>query len=106
MAKGANQNRLSNGRGVIVEQNTVFDDYLLPPAEELSKLNQIDQNIITWIMKRAEMEFAFIILVLAMLFSLYLIKSEMSVEGSLFAGSTIVIAAVFFIKASKNREVK
>jgi uncharacterized membrane protein len=41
---------------VAIEQSTVVDDNLLPSAEELAKLKQVDPNIILWIMQRAEKE--------------------------------------------------
>jgi uncharacterized membrane protein len=41
---------------VAIEQQTIVDDNLLPPAEELEKLNQIDTSIIPWIMQRTEKE--------------------------------------------------
>ncbi|MDR1198638.1 MAG: hypothetical protein LBK94_06455 [Prevotellaceae bacterium] len=39
-----------------IEQNTIIDDNLLPSADELEKLKQIDPNIISWIMARTEQE--------------------------------------------------
>ena len=121
----------------MLEQNSIIDDNLLPPAEELAKLNEVNPDIIKWIMERTSMEqdarikfneermklakydlhcvhgynftaliFALIVLVAAMFFSYILIKNEMNVAGTCFAGGTIIIAAIFFIKASKNKEVK
>lgn len=137
MAKQAQQNKVSNKHGLTLEQNSVIDDNLLPPAEELSRLNEINPDIIKWIMERTSIEqdaridfnknrikltgkdlkcihgynftaliFAFVILVCAMLFSYFLIKTGMDVAGTCFAGGTIIIAAIFFIKASKNKEIK
>jgi len=46
-----------NQRGeAVVEQNLSIDDYLLPSAAELEKLKEVDQNIVVWIMARAEQE--------------------------------------------------
>lgn len=39
MAKKAEQNRLQDKNGLTVEKNTLYDDSLLPSADELSKLN-------------------------------------------------------------------
>lgn len=39
-----------------IEQNTVYDDSLLPAADELTKLNAIDSQIIPWVMRRTEVE--------------------------------------------------
>ena len=54
MAKKAEQNTLSDHRGLTLEQRTVVDDNLLPPAEELAKLNDISKEILPWIMNRTE----------------------------------------------------
>lgn len=56
MAKKAEQNTLSDHRGLTLEQRTVVDDNLLPPAEELAKLNDISKEILPWIMNRTEKE--------------------------------------------------
>lgn len=57
MSKRAEQNRISSTpNGVALEQNTVYDDSLLPAADELSKLNAIDPDIVPWIKKRTEIE--------------------------------------------------
>ncbi|GHT38626.1 hypothetical protein AGMMS49965_02600 [Bacteroidia bacterium] len=40
----------------IIEQQTIVDDNLLPCAEELSKLKDIDPLIIEWILQRSEKE--------------------------------------------------
>jgi uncharacterized membrane protein len=57
MVKRAHQNKLSNNKnGVMLEQNTVYDDSLLPSADELAKLSSISEDIVPWVMKRAEVE--------------------------------------------------
>ncbi len=56
MVKKAEQNTLSNNRGLTFEQKTVVDDNLLPSADELAKLNDISKDIIPWIMGRTERE--------------------------------------------------
>jgi uncharacterized membrane protein len=57
MSKKHQQTRsVANRSGVAIEQQTIVDDNLLPPAEELEKLKQIDPSIIQWIMQRAEKE--------------------------------------------------
>jgi len=43
-------------RGVQVEQHEFFDDNLLPDAEELFKLKELDPTVIDWIKERAEKE--------------------------------------------------
>jgi uncharacterized membrane protein len=47
---------IANRNQVAIEQNTIVDDNLLPPAEELEKLKQVDASIVSWIMQRAEKE--------------------------------------------------
>lgn len=57
MGKKAEQNRISSGQdGVMLEHRAVYDDSLLPSAEELGKLKEIDPEIIPWIKKRTEIE--------------------------------------------------
>lgn len=57
MGRKAEQNKLTTGsNGVQLEHNTVYDDNLLPAADELAKLNSIDPNIISWIKQRTEIE--------------------------------------------------
>lgn len=57
MGRKAEQNRLIHqGESVAVEQTSVYDDNLLPSADELSKLQQLDPDCINWIKKRTEIE--------------------------------------------------
>lgn len=57
MGRKAEQNRLIHqGESVAVEQTSVYDDSLLPPAEELAKLQQLDPDCLNWIKKRTEIE--------------------------------------------------
>jgi uncharacterized membrane protein len=58
MVKQSQQNRLAknNKNELMVEQNLTIDDSLIPTASELEKLKEIDPNIITWILSRAEIE--------------------------------------------------
>lgn len=56
MAKKAEQNKVCDKTGLTLEQNTVYDDNLLPSADELAKLDTVSKDIIPWIMKRTEME--------------------------------------------------
>lgn len=57
MGKKAEQNRISSGQdGVMLEHRAVYDDSLLPSADELGKLKEIDPDIIPWIKKRTEIE--------------------------------------------------
>jgi len=52
--------------------------------------------------------FAFVIIILGILFSYVMIKNDMKIEGTIFAGTTIVVAASLFLRKSKfaNRQKK
>lgn len=133
MAKKAEQNTLSDHRGLTFEQRTVVDDNLLPPAEELAKLNDISKEILPWIMSRTEKEqdarisfnenrmrlsekdlnfahrynmialiMAFVIVILFLAASFYLIISGKEVLGTLFAGGTIVGIISYFLNSKKK----
>ena len=57
MTKRQQQTRgIARRDGVAIEQNTIVDDNLLPSAEELEKLKQVDPSIVEWIMRRTEKE--------------------------------------------------
>lgn len=133
MAKKAEQNKVSDKTGITLERNTVYEDNLLPSAEELSKLDAVSKDIIPWIMERTEMEqnarikfnedrvklaqrdmihvhrynitaliMSFIIVVLFILFSFYLIINGQETVGTIFAGGTVVLIVSYFLKAKNN----
>ena len=57
MAKKAAQNTLqSKEGGMVLQQQVISDDSLLPSASELEKLKSVSPEIIPWILKRTEME--------------------------------------------------
>ena len=59
MGKGAVQNKAQidqRHRKAMIEQNIMVDDSLLPAAEELEKLQRLDQNIMEWMKERCSME--------------------------------------------------
>lgn len=57
MAKKAEQNTLQSKEGrMVLQQQVISDDSLLPPASELEKLNSVSPEIVPWILKRTEME--------------------------------------------------
>lgn len=57
MTKRAEQNKISSTpNGVALEHNTVYDDNLLPAADELCKLNALDPDIVPWVKNRTEIE--------------------------------------------------
>jgi uncharacterized membrane protein len=45
-----------NGKGYQQEHTEVFDDNLLPDAQEIQALHQIDPQILDWLKTRAEKE--------------------------------------------------
>ncbi|GAP73324.1 hypothetical protein SAMD00024442_8_17 [Candidatus Symbiothrix dinenymphae] len=51
-----NTRAIANSKHGIIEQQTIVDDNLLPSAEELSKLKEINPLIIEWILQRSEKE--------------------------------------------------
>lgn len=137
MAKKAEQNKVCDKSGLTLEHNTIYDDNLLPSADELAKLNSVSDKIIPWIMERTEMEqnarikfnedrmdiakkdfkhnhtynftaliMAFIIVLLFVSLSFYLILNGQETIGTIFAGSTIVLIVSYFLKASKNKKVE
>ena len=66
-----------------------------------------DLNSVFWI-NIICLFFAFIIIVLGILFSYVMIKNDMKIEGTIFAGTTIVIAASLFLRRGKatNKQKK
>ena len=61
MAKHHIQKRQSNvvshkGQGVSFEQQESIDDSLLPDAEELAKLKELDGDVINWVKERTAKE--------------------------------------------------
>lgn len=57
MAKKAEQTRVAHKEDTLaVEQTSIYDDSLLPPAEELARLKEIDPDAVNWIKQRAEIE--------------------------------------------------
>ena len=57
MSRKAEQNRvIHHDNKLAVEQTSIYDDSLLPPADELAKLKELDPDIINWVKKRTEIE--------------------------------------------------
>ena len=91
-------------------------------------MKEINPDIVTWIMERTAFEqeerlkiakfefrggrrynvaaltFAFIVIMAGLSFSTFLIYNEMNTMGTIFAGSTLIMAATAFIKASKKND--
>lgn len=57
MGRQAKQKKISQDeKGVALEENSVYDDSLLPASDELARLKEISPDIVPWIMTRTEME--------------------------------------------------
>ena len=137
MSRKAEQNRvIQHDNKLAVEQTSIYDDSLLPPADELAKLKELDPDIINWVKKRTEIEqdarikfnenkvklmdknmrqvfmhnmvcifTSFIIILDGIACSFYFIYKGLNVEGTIFGGSTLVIASALFIRwRNKNKE--
>jgi len=134
MSKQAHQKKITTqNSGLIFEQHSVYDYSLLPSADELAKLKDINPDFIAWIMERASLEqetrisqskerlsiqkselrgtrrynmsaliFAFVVIIAGLLFSTFLIYNSMNVAGTIFAGTTLLLATNAFIQASKK----
>jgi len=128
MATQAHQEKLTTQKdGFIIEHRSVYDNSLLPPAEELAKLKDINPDIVVWIMEKTSFEqearlnmakyefrgtrrynmsalvFAFVVIIAGLSFSTFLIYNSMNIVGTIFAGTTLIMAVNAFIQASKKR---
>jgi uncharacterized membrane protein len=59
MTKVAKQNKAhadSSGKPVLYEQNMMIDDTIIPNAEELAKLKDVDPSLVQWVTSRCEQE--------------------------------------------------
>lgn len=59
MTKVARQDKAhadSHGKPVLYEQNTMIDDTVIPNAEELAKLKEVDESLVNWVTSRCEQE--------------------------------------------------
>jgi len=137
MAKQAHQNKITTQNdGLVFEQRSIYDNSLLPSADELAKLKEVNPAIVAWIMERATLEqetrisqsnerlkihkfeyrgtrrynitaliFAFVVIIAGLSFSTFLIYNSMNIAGTIFAGSTLIMAVNAFIQASKKRNL-
>lgn len=136
MAKKAAQNTLqSKEGGMVLQQQVISDDSLLPSASELEKLKSVSPEIIPWILERTEMEqdariefnkdrmklakseskhaqwynfvsliMAFVITMVFIAISFYLIVKGNTTAGSIFVGGTIALIISYFFKSRKPSE--
>ena len=135
MVKKAERNTvLHKDDALAVEQTAIYDDSLLPSADELEKLKQVDPDILGWLKTRTEIEqdarikfnhdrisilsknmnhvfiqnvicifSAFFIILLSILCSAYFVYKGLSVEGTVFGGSTIILSGIIFLRWSKSK---
>ena len=138
MGRKAEQTRVAQKNDTLaVEQTAIYDDNLLPPAEELAKLKELDPDSINWIKKRTEIEqdarikfnmdkvrlmnrnmnhvliqnmaciiVAFLIIFFGLVCSAYFVYKGLNVEGTIFGGSSIILAGMIFIRWSNNNKEK
>ena len=116
-----------------VEQTSIYDDSLLPAADELAKLKELDPECINWIKRRTEIEqdariqfnrdrvrlmskdmnqvttqniicilAAFIIIMSGLGCSAYFVYRGLNIEGTVFGGSSLVFAALIFMRWRSN----
>ena len=136
MGRKVEQTRVAHREDTLgLEQTSIYDDNLLPPAEELAKLKDIDPDSINWIKRRTEIEqdarikfnndkiklmdknmthvlvqnmtciiVAFLIIVFGMGCSAYFIYKGLNVEGTIFGGSSIILAGVIFMRWTRNKD--
>jgi uncharacterized membrane protein len=133
MAKGQQQTKYAAvGRDKhMLEQNTIIDDSLLPPAEELAKLKEIDANVIKWIMERTEKEqdariefnkgkmklankelgltktslwLAFVLVFSVIVTSAIFVSLDHVITGSILGGIGIILIVQSFLKFGRNEK--
>ena len=126
MGKSSRQIKAAQrGNTSAIEHIETTDDSFLPEAAELAKYKEVDPECVNWLKARAEQEqaarinfnerrmslfensnsrviFAFVIIMSGMAFSSFLIYSGLKTQGTLFAGTTIVIAALAFLRFRKS----
>jgi uncharacterized membrane protein len=115
-----------------IEQQTIVDDNLLPSAEELAKLKEVDPNIIAWILQRTEKEqearlnfnservrlahremgitthslwLAFILALSILLLSGFFIYSGKEVAGTIFGGIGILAIIQSFLRFGRKEKL-
>lgn len=122
-----------HGRSGIMESHLTFDDSLLPAADELRKLKELDPDIMSWMKERTALEqskrleitaakvdivyrdqtfrynidrlvilSAFMVFVIGMAISYFLISNSQALTGSLFAGGTLLLTGSAFLKFKNN----
>jgi hypothetical protein len=123
--------KVENESGYALQQQITIDDSLLPPAEELYKLKQIDNSIIEWIKERTEIEqnarikfnfdsieivkidqniaktslwLAFAIAFLAMVTSIVFMYIGKEIAGGAFGFISVVMYVQAFLKFGRNQK--
>jgi len=130
MSKSQQQTRgIARRNEVAIEQNTIVDDNLLPSAEELEKLKQVDPSIVEWILRRTEKEqdtrlkyntenmrlahkdmgitrtalwFAFILAIATLSLAALFIYLGKEVAGTIFGGVGVLVVIQSFLKFGRK----
>lgn len=120
-----------------VVHNELYDDNMLPPAEELARLKEVDPSLIQWLMQQHEAEqkfrhqaynsrsdvlkqavaneyklnsrglnFCFTILLVGIAIGGFLIFKGLTLQGSIFSGITLVLAAGLLYRHKNTKDNK
>lgn len=125
--------KVGNESGYALQQQITIDDSLLPPAEELYKLKQIDPSIIEWIKGRTEKEqdarirfnfdsiaivktdqdiaktalwLAFAIAFVAMITAIVFMFLGKEIAGGAFGFISVVMYVQAFLRFGRNHTIK
>ena len=111
------------GDKVAVYQSQSTEETLLPPAEELDRLSKINPALVEFVMAHTSIEqnqrwvatnkklnmknkaltFAFILMLLGMGISAYLVSLGITIGGSIFGGVTLLVAITSFLQFGKKK---
>lgn len=113
----------------VVQQTTTIDDSLLPSADELAKLREINPTIVEWTMKRAEKEqdariefnfknlhllekeinttarslfYSFIIAIISLILAAVFVWADKEIAGSAFGIISITAIIQAFLRFGRN----
>jgi uncharacterized membrane protein len=114
-----------------IEHQTIIDDNLLPSADELQKLKEIDPSIVSWILEHADKEqkeriafntgklklvmaehrivisalwLAFGVLVIGMIMSSIFVFNNMEIAGTVFGGVFMIACVQAFLRFGRKRK--
>jgi uncharacterized membrane protein len=130
MTKQQQQTRMAVNRTQgAIEQHTIIDDSLIPSAEELQKLKDVDPSIVQWILDHADKEqqarisfnenkikiaksehaivksslwLAFAVLIAGMAMSSIFVWSGQEIAGTVFGGISMVVCVQSFLRFGRK----